>query len=218
MPHSQKQTQHYLLGSLQRRTHLGPKGRGKKSREREKERETQYQAIRLTTRYSENKHFLQKTQLNISASISVLTFLSVSAKDILQIEHLILLISNFCKSTERCTPRKIKKPTHENNPNPPPKQTRIMEDVATYLCAYEVRNWDQKLVLLNLKPVHSSMQHSKTDTRKKFQDVLTPLICFLFDTSLIESALDPGNRNQAFTSFAQLTGIPRDFNFLQGSV
>lgn len=24
--HSQKQTQHYLLGSLQRRTHLGPKG------------------------------------------------------------------------------------------------------------------------------------------------------------------------------------------------
>ena len=47
-----------------------------------------------------------------------------------------------------------------------------MEEVPTYLPAYEVRNLDQKLVLLNPEPVHSSMQHRETDPRKTQQDVL----------------------------------------------
>jgi len=58
-------------------------------------------------------------------------------------------------------------------PHPAPnKQTEIIEEVAAYLPAYEVGSLDQKLVLLNLEPVHSSMQLRKTDPRKTSKDVL----------------------------------------------
>lgn len=53
----------------------------------------------------------------------------------------------------------------------PTNQPKIMEEVATYLPAYEVRNLYQKLVLLNLESVHSSMQHRENDPRKTSQDV-----------------------------------------------
>lgn len=41
-----------------------------------------------------------------------------------------------------------------------------MEEVAIYLPAYEVKNLVQKLVLLHLEPVCSSIQHGETDSRK----------------------------------------------------
>lgn len=47
-----------------------------------------------------------------------------------------------------------------------------MEEVATYLPAYEVRNLNQNLVWLNLEPVHSSTQHRETDLRKTSLGVL----------------------------------------------
>lgn len=62
--------------------------------------------------------------------------------------------------------------TNHHHPTPN-KQTNKMEEVATYLPAYEVGNLDQKLVLLNLEPVHPSVQHRETDPRKTSQDVLT---------------------------------------------
>lgn len=34
---------------------------------------------------------------------------------------------------------------------------------------------------------------------------------FLFDTSLVQSTRDPGNRNQTGTSSTQFHGIPKDF-------
>lgn len=41
-----------------------------------------------------------------------------------------------------------------------------MEEVPIYLPDYEVRDLVQKLVLLNLEPVCSSVQHKETDSRK----------------------------------------------------
>lgn len=52
-----------------------------------------------------------------------------------------------------------------------PTNQKKMEEVATYLPVYEVRNLYQKLVLLNLESVHSSMQHRENDPRKTSQDV-----------------------------------------------
>lgn len=54
----------------------------------------------------------------------------------------------------------------------PNTQTKIAEEVATYLPDYEVRKLEQKLLPLNLDPVHSAMQHVETDPRKTSQDVL----------------------------------------------
>lgn len=41
-----------------------------------------------------------------------------------------------------------------------------MEEFATYPPDYEVRKLDQKLLLLNLEPVHSTMQHMEADPKK----------------------------------------------------
>lgn len=60
----------------------------------------------------------------------------------------------------------------ETNQIPHPKQTKWERLPSIYQPACEVRNLDQKMVLLNSQPVHSSTQHRKVDPRETPQDIL----------------------------------------------